>query len=129
MISIPWLVAIALLLAVCPPPLTAGGADGETVSSGTSLLFRLYRDHISVTDGHRCVMSPSCSEYARKAFQKHGPVIGWVMTCDRLVRCGRDEVNRSPHVLTGDRVLVYDPVEANDFWWFTPGEPGDDIQN
>ena len=63
-------------------------------------------------------MYPSCSRYASRAFEKHGAIFGWIMTCDRLVRCGRDEVKLSPKVIVNKQELVYDPVEANDFWWF-----------
>jgi len=63
-------------------------------------------------------MAPSCSVYAAEAFEKHGPIIGWVMTCDRLVRCGRDETRLSPMIVRNRNRYTYDPVSANDFWWF-----------
>lgn len=81
-------------------------------------LIRFYQKHISPIDGARCPMHPTCSEYARKAIEKHGPVIGWIMACDRLVRCGRDEVRLSRKVRVNGETKVYDPVENNDFWWF-----------
>ena len=83
-----------------------------------NFLFRFYQEHISVVDGNRCTMYPSCSRYASRAFKKHGPVIGWIMTCDRLVRCGRDEANISIKIIVDHQELIYDPVGANDFWWF-----------
>ncbi len=48
--------------------------------------------------------------------------MGWVMACDRLVRCGRDEVKISPHIRINSRDYVYDPVGANDFWRFNRPE-------
>ncbi|MBC2704562.1 membrane protein insertion efficiency factor YidD [Desulfobacula sp.] len=83
-----------------------------------NFLFKFYQEHISVVDGNRCSMYPSCSRYASRAFEKHGPVLGWIMTCDRLVRCGRDEVKLSEKVIMNHQELIYDSVEANDFWWF-----------
>lgn len=83
-----------------------------------NFLFTFYQDHISVVDGNRCAMYPSCSRYASRVFKKHGPVLGWIMTCDRLVRCGRDEATVSTKVIVNHRKLIYDPVNANDFWWF-----------
>lgn len=83
-----------------------------------NLFIRFYQEHISVVDGNRCPMYPSCSSYASRAFKKHGPVLGWIMACDRLVRCGRDESNVSRKVLLDKNELIYDPVSANDFWWF-----------
>jgi putative component of membrane protein insertase Oxa1/YidC/SpoIIIJ protein YidD len=83
-----------------------------------NMFIRFFQDHISAVDGNRCCMTPSCSEYAAQAVKKHGPVIGWIMACDRLVRCGRDEVRVSPHVCINGQEFVSDPVSANDFWWF-----------
>jgi hypothetical protein len=66
-------------------------------------------------------MYPSCSAYARKALEKHGPIIGWTMAVDRLLRCGRDEMDRSPRIFVNGRWKVYDPVEKNDRWWYGNG--------
>ncbi len=35
----------------------------------------------------RCVFTPTCSEYARIAFTRHGAFRGSVMTVKRLLRC------------------------------------------
>ncbi|MCP4673513.1 MAG: membrane protein insertion efficiency factor YidD [Desulfobacula sp.] len=83
-----------------------------------SFLFNFYQEHISVVDGNRCAMYPSCSRYASRSFQKHGFIVGWIMACDRLVRCGRDEADIARHVIVDNHELIHDPVEANDFWWF-----------
>ncbi len=83
-----------------------------------SFLFKFYQNHISVVDGNRCPMYPSCSKYASESFKKHGPIIGWVMSSDRLIRCGRDEEKISGNIIIDHEKLIYDPLEANDFWWF-----------
>jgi len=83
-----------------------------------NVLVKFYQEHISAVDGNRCPMYPSCSVYASRAIEKHGSVLGWVMACDRLVRCGRDEVYQSRPIIIKGRKSVYDPVSANDFWWF-----------
>ena len=85
---------------------------------GENSFIRFFQDHISAVDGDRCPMNPSCSQYAARAMKKHGPVMGWIMACDRLVRCGRDEAWVSPHVRIKGRDYIQDPVAANDFWWF-----------
>ncbi|MCP3940086.1 MAG: membrane protein insertion efficiency factor YidD [Desulfobacteraceae bacterium] len=82
------------------------------------MLIQFYQDHLSAADGHRCPMSPSCSEYAARAIKKHGLFVGWIMACDRLVRCGRDEVTISPLRFVNGKSYTFDPVDANDFWWF-----------
>ena len=77
-----------------------------------------FQKHISPIDANRCSCSPSCSQYSNAALAKHGALIGWIMTCDRLVRCGRDTSTLSKKVVINSQVLVSDPVKANDFWWY-----------
>ena len=43
------------------------------------------------------------SEYSIRSFKKYGFLIGWMMTTDRLFRCGRDEVRLSPQVISDNR--------------------------
>jgi len=71
-------------------------------------------------------MYPSCSQYSLQSFEKHGFLIGWMMTCDRLVRCGRDETNLSQEIFVNGKLKFYDPVEKNDFWW---NHQQEDIRN
>ncbi|RPJ78336.1 MAG: membrane protein insertion efficiency factor YidD [Deltaproteobacteria bacterium] len=81
------------------------------------LPIQFFRQYLSGADGDRCPTYPSCSRYALDAIKKHGGITGWIMTCDRLMRCGRDEVSHSPSIHIQQRFFVYDPVENNDFWW------------
>ena len=83
-----------------------------------NVFIKFYQDHISAVDGHRCPMYPSCSAYASQAIEKHGPVLGWMMSCDRLVRCGRNEVDLSKAIIINGLKFVADPLDTNDFWWF-----------
>jgi uncharacterized protein len=94
-------------------------------SDGNLFLFPLhfYRKYISGADGDRCPMHPSCSTYSLEAIKKHGPLKGWVLTCDRLIRCGRDETKLGPPIIAGDKTRTNDPVKNNDFWWDKSGEP------
>lgn len=92
----------------------------ENNKTDTNPVIKFYQAHISGIDGNRCPMYPSCSQYSAQAIQKHGFGLGWIMACDRLLRCGRDEVRLSPHVRVNGRELIFDPVSANDFWWFSP---------
>ncbi len=78
------------------------------------LLF--YRKYISPVIGDRCPMYPSCSHYSTEAFRKHGTIMGIIMTCDRLTRCGRDETKLSNAVIVDGEKYSYDPVDHNDFW-------------
>ncbi len=78
--------------------------------------IRFFQNYLSGADGHRCPMTPSCSSYALQAIQRHGAIQGWIMACDRLMRCGHDELNRSPSVLTRQGIRCQDTVQNNDFW-------------
>jgi putative membrane protein insertion efficiency factor len=79
--------------------------------------IRMYQKFISGVNGHECPMMPSCSQYAVEAFEKHGYLLGWIMTSDRLLRCGRDETRLSQTRRKNNETYSYDPVENNDFWW------------
>jgi hypothetical protein len=81
-------------------------------------MVTLHRKYISPIDGKNCPMYPSCSQYSLQCFEKHGLFIGWMMTCDRLLRCGRDELRLSPEIVVNDELLCYDPLENNDFLWY-----------
>jgi len=107
------------LLSSCAHP---GAGKTVPADGGNPLLsiIDIYRDnlgHLSAVRIGECPMYPSCSEYSIQCIKKHGLLMGWVMTCDRLMRCGRDETRLSPQVLVNGKWRYYDPVEKNDFWW------------
>ncbi len=79
-------------------------------------LASFFSKHISPVDGSRCPSEPSCSAYSAKAFRKHGFVMGWLMTVDRLIH-ESDEDMISPVVVRDGKGKILDPVENNDFWW------------
>ncbi len=95
---------------------TQTGQEANPLSS----MIEFYRgplNHLSAVRYGECPMYPSDSEYSLQSIQKHGMLIGWVMTMDRLMRDGRDETRLSPKILTDSKWKTYDPVEKNDFWW------------
>jgi len=73
-------------------------------------------NHLSAVKKGDCPMYPSCSNYSVKCFEKHGLFIGWMMSCDRLMRCGFDELTLSPRVIVDRESKCYDSVQNNDFW-------------
>jgi len=95
--------------------------DKKNGSNFGTFLVGFYRETVSKVDGDRCPSEPSCSEYSLQAFRKHGFLIGWVMTVDRLIHEGKEETKVSPLVHSRGKKKIYDPVENNDFWWY----PGD----
>ena len=114
---------LLLLLSAACAHMSADPAmiDGD---AAVSPLIRFYRgplNHLSSVRQGQCPMHPSCSEYADQALEKHGPVVGWTMALDRLMRCGRDESKRNRQIRVNGEVLFYDPVEENDGWWTEEG--------
>ena len=126
-----------LLLALIEAPQEACAEDPpeavhpaqESRESGFNVglwLISFYRNTISTVDGDRCPSLPSCSSYSAEAFRKHGFFLGWMMTVDRLIHEGKEETKVSPTVLTPGGWKIYDPVENNDFWWYSPDRKGHD---
>ena len=50
-------------------------------------LVALYQRLLSSQDGARCPFQLSCSQYAKLAVERYGPVSGIVLAADRLQRC------------------------------------------
>ncbi|MBU4186085.1 MAG: membrane protein insertion efficiency factor YidD [Proteobacteria bacterium] len=65
--------------------------------------------------GAQCI--PSCAQYSIECFEKHGLIMGWLMTCDRIFH-EADEMKQAPMILINNSYRFYDPVENNDFWWY-----------
>jgi putative component of membrane protein insertase Oxa1/YidC/SpoIIIJ protein YidD len=71
-------------------------------------LLALYQGLLSTQDGAVCSFTPSCSQYAKLALKKYGPVLGVIIAADRLQRCngwGSQYYPTDP--LTGK---LYDPL-------------------
>lgn len=79
-------------------------------------LLRFYQQVISEVDGARSNMYPTGSDYARRVIKKHGVALGIVMTAERLLHEG-NEKKVSPRIRKYGIWRIYDPVEANDWWW------------
>ena len=80
----------------------------------TSMLT-FFSSVISPVDGDRCPSYPSCAAYSKQAYEKHGAVLGTLMTVDRLFH-EADEPRFSPTVEVHGVKRLYDPVSANEFW-------------
>ena len=106
-------------------PSNADSPKGDIEFNPGRWLVSFYREHISPVDGSRCPSVPSCSSYGVKAFKKHGFFIGWMMTVDRLIHEGQEETKVSPIVFSQGKWKIYDPVENNDFWWYSPTDRDD----
>jgi len=98
----------------------AGNRDVKQGGSESNIgvwLASFFSKHISAVDGDRCPSAPTCSSYSVQAFKKHGLVMGWLMTVDRLIHEG-NEWSVSPVEKRGGKGKIIDPVENNDFWWY-----------
>lgn len=84
-------------------------------------LIGFYRRFLSPVGGHRCVMYPSCSEYARQAINTYGWVLGLILSVDRLVREG-EEASRGDAIFVNNEWRFFDPLLYNSFW--LTGKPG-----
>lgn len=96
------------------PPVPNARGDCQPVSQ----IIRFYQGplaHLSAVRYGGCPMEPHCSAYAIEALERHGPIMGLVMTFDRLIRCGNDEIHLSPEVFVNGRRRTYDPVAANEW--------------
>jgi hypothetical protein len=69
-------------------------------------LLSVYRKYISPIDGDRCPMYPSCSQYTKEVFARHGNLAGFIMTTDRLTRCGNDLWNYRRIVHSGREYFI-----------------------
>ena len=96
------------------PSAYAEEGDKQHILSSPLVLFQSI---VSKADGQGCPMFPSCSRYAAEAVEKHGKIMGLLLTGDRLLRCGHDETRQSTQVLVNGVPHTYDPVDANTFWW------------
>jgi len=98
-------------------------ADGQREQRFPSLTapfiwaIRFFQIFITNADGPRCMMYPTCSQYGYLAFKKHGPIIGFFMTADRLMRDNISVGEFYPIIPIYGTFRFYDPVEDNDFWW------------
>lgn len=106
------------------PTVEAPRADGlETSVPGLAVRGALTAWHRVLTraDGPRSVMYPTASGFLGQAVDKHGVLIGIMMTTDRLLH-EWDEQQRAPRIVKYGISRTYDPVEANDFWWARKAE-------
>ena len=107
------------LLTACAHTKSMPAESGVAADSLAGMIW-FYQgplDHLNAVRMGECPMYPSCSRYSFQSIQKHGALMGWIMTMDRLMRCGRDETRLTAPIIVDGRLKYYDPVEKNDFWW------------
>lgn len=80
--------------------------------------IRFFITYISPIDGDRCPMYPTCSSYGMQAVERHGFIVGSIMTADRLIH-ESDEMTCAPMVEVVGSVRHLDTLDNNDFWWYS----------
>ena len=74
---------------------------------------RVYQKRVSSTGGpDRCGFRPSCSVYGYQAIEEEGPLVGLLMTADRLTRCNVFKEPGPDYTLLPNGKL-YDPPSEN----------------
>lgn len=96
------------------PP--AAAPSGSLSTEVFDRLLRFYQQVISEVDGARSNMYPTGSDYARRVIKKHGVALGIMLTAERLLHEG-NETQVSPRIRKYGIWRIYDPVDANDWWW------------
>lgn len=91
----------------------------KTINTPFLGLLKFYQRFISPMDGDRCPLYPTCSQYSIEAIRRHGPVVGLIMTADRLIH-EADERHLSQAAMVGSRMRFLDSLNDNDFWWYKP---------
>jgi len=94
--------------------------EKEDTPSATKVMvetIKFYQKVISPAGGDRCPMYPSCSNYALQAFQKHGFLLGWMMSADRLMRENASNPSNYSLISIKGQLRYYDPLENHDFWF------------
>jgi hypothetical protein len=99
-----------------PNQLVAPAATTAFPALVFDVYLRFFQGVISPVDGARSNMYPTGSAYARQAFKKHGALLGIVLTTERLMHEG-NEAQIAPRIRKYGLWRIYDPVEANDWWW------------
>lgn len=65
--------------------------ENGTKKSAVSDYIGVYQTYVSGIRGHQCPMYPSCSNYGLKVFQETSFINAFILTSDRLLRCGHDQ--------------------------------------
>jgi putative membrane protein insertion efficiency factor len=74
--------------------------------------IRFYQKWLSPIRLGPCGFSPSCSRYGYAAIKEQGPLVGVLMTADRLMRCSIWK-KPSPDYFLLPNGKLYDPVSKN----------------
>ena len=102
------------------PARPAGEPSAASTPGLTGRFMDFYARRLSNVDAVRsCRFVPTCGDYARQAIGKHGPLLGWIMGCERSIRWHGDRRTYRRALVDG-HLRLRDPVADNDFWFPHP---------
>jgi len=91
--------------------------ESTALGSAIDFLLSAYRFLLSDQQGEICAFLPSCSNYSQQAFDFHGPILGLIVTIDRLERCNWSAWNYAgryyPIVSRDGRMMLSDSVRTS----------------
>ena len=94
------------------PPQRSADASGHSLQAAMLGSVRFFQTWISPVDGPRCNFSPTCSQFGYQAVERHGPVLGVMLTADRLLRCNY-WTTAGPDYTRLPNGALHDPVANN----------------
>ena len=62
----------------------------QDIISNTNEEIKFYQKYISNIRGFKCPMYPSCSRFSMETFKQNSLPISFILTADRLLRCGHE---------------------------------------
>ena len=89
-------------------------AEGLGISAFLGALS-FWRKGLSPLDGQRGDLAPATSLYSVEAFKRHGVVLGFVLTAERLIH-EPDVVGQVPWFEEGGRRFYLDSLSDNTWW-------------
>jgi putative membrane protein insertion efficiency factor len=78
---------LARALSSAPPRSSSGGRYRSGTAARAVAAVRVYQREISAGRRPVCRFTPSCSEYAAQAMERHGALRGSMLAAGRLLRC------------------------------------------
>jgi putative membrane protein insertion efficiency factor len=107
-------ILILVIFVYAPLSLSAQILDNNKLKGDAFVDYlNIYQRYISAIKGSECGMTPSCSNYAIRAFKTYNPIKAFSMTTDRLIRCGHDHNYYNLDINNKQYKAIDDIVDSN----------------
>lgn len=98
-----------ILLLLAGAQLFSEGDDLSKPAKTAIVMIDWYKKNVSTLNFTHCSFHPTCSQYTKQSILKYGLLKGWIMGCDRLMRCSH-ELWVYPEVKVEGELRKFDPV-------------------